>query len=75
MFALGMHEKPLAYTEDLIFLVSNLQSPSYLSVFKTMRDVINLALFILVMVDTRGRGGELTTPTTNPAICVFTGAT
>lgn len=54
-----MHDKPVAHSPDLTFILSKLYDPEYLQTFENMRTVLNLTLYMTMMVDTCGRGGEL----------------
>ncbi len=55
----AMKPKPLCMSEDLELMLAKLFSRSYLSTFPTMRCVLNLSLFINLMVDCAGRGGDI----------------
>lgn len=51
--------KPLVHGNDLTFIVSQLYNPEFLLRFKEMRTPLNLNLFMLLIVDLGGRGGEI----------------
>lgn len=59
-------EKPLTHDEDLTFIMSMLSSPEHLAKFQDMRTPLNLALWLLLMVDVCGRGSELAWHSTRP---------
>lgn len=54
-----MHVKTVAHTEDVTRVLSNLYNPQYLITFSSMRTVLNLTLYILLMVDICGRGCDI----------------
>jgi hypothetical protein len=48
-------------SKDLSFIVSKLYEPEYLGTFDSMRAVLNLTLYMMLIIDTCGRrGGEFT---------------
>jgi hypothetical protein len=51
--------KPLALVEDTSHILSVLYSPAYLATFADMRIVFNMTLFINLMIDAAGRGGDM----------------
>lgn len=53
-----MKTKAVAHSDDLTFIITMLYQPNYLSTFGSMRLVLNLTLYMLLVVDTCGRGGE-----------------
>lgn len=53
------HEKTVAYSEDLTFIIKSLYSPSYLKSFSNMRLVLNLNLYLVLLIDLCGRGAEI----------------
>ncbi|KAF5576884.1 hypothetical protein FPANT_10716 [Fusarium pseudoanthophilum] len=50
--------KLLASSKDVSFIVSKLYEPEYLGTFGSMRAVLNLTLYMMLVIDTCGRGGE-----------------
>jgi hypothetical protein len=54
-----IHTKAVAHTEDVTFLVFRLYSREYSDTFGNMRKVLNLTLYMLLMVDLCGRGGDI----------------
>ncbi|KAM0327377.1 hypothetical protein ACHAPQ_007393 [Fusarium lateritium] len=58
--------KPIAYAEDVSFIVSKLYDSEYLGTFANMRMVLNLTLYIMLVIDTCGRGGEIARINTRP---------
>jgi hypothetical protein len=51
--------KPVALHDDTTIVFSVLFSPSYLATFADMRLALNTALFINIMIDCAGRGGDI----------------
>ncbi|KAI4608917.1 hypothetical protein J4E83_008956 [Alternaria metachromatica] len=51
-----MKTKAVAHSDDLTFIITMLYQPNYLSTFGSMRLVLNLTLYMLLVVDTCGRG-------------------
>lgn len=41
----AVHKKAIAYSEDLIFVLSRLYSANYLNTFTSMRAVLNLTIY------------------------------
>lgn len=54
-----MHNKTVAHTEDVTFLLGELYTPRYLNTFPNMRAVLNINLYIMLMIDICGRGAEI----------------
>jgi hypothetical protein len=54
-----MQIKSVAHADDVTFILSKLYEPTYLNSFGSMRVVLNLTLFILLVIDLCGRGGEI----------------
>ncbi|KAF5563036.1 hypothetical protein FNAPI_2904 [Fusarium napiforme] len=50
--------KLLASSKDVSFIVSKLYEPEYLGTFGSMRAVLNLTLYMMLVIDTCSRGGE-----------------
>jgi hypothetical protein len=55
----AMHVKALAMPDDTSTVFANLYAPAYLATFMSMRDVLNLTLYINLMIDTASRGSDL----------------
>jgi len=55
----AMLVKPVAFAEDTSYLFSVLYSTAYLATFSEMRIVLNLSLYINLMIDAAGRGGDM----------------
>ncbi|KAI4922967.1 hypothetical protein J4E90_001403 [Alternaria incomplexa] len=51
-----MKTKAVAHSDDLTFIITMLYQPNYLSTFESMRLVLNLTLYMLLVVDTCDRG-------------------
>lgn len=51
--------KPLAHAEDLTLLLARLYSTEYLNTFPIMRNVLKITLFVNLIIDIGGRGGEI----------------
>ncbi|RBR19863.1 uncharacterized protein FIESC28_05469 [Fusarium coffeatum] len=54
----AMKPKLQANSEDVTYIVSRLSHAQYLNIFGNMRQVLNLTLYLMLIVDTCGRGGE-----------------
>ena len=54
----AMKPKLEANSEDVTYIVSRLFDAQYLNTFGNMRQVLNLTLYLMLIVDTCGRGGE-----------------
>lgn len=54
----AMKPKLQANSEDVTYIVSRLFDAQYPKVFRNMRQVLNLTLYLMLIVDTCGRGGE-----------------
>ena len=52
-------DKPLALANDTSYILSVLCSTTYLATFTNMRIVLNMALYINLMIDAAGRGGDM----------------
>jgi hypothetical protein len=52
-------KKLVAHSKDLTHLMKTLFSASFLGTFSNGRQVINLAIFLHMLVDSSGRGGEI----------------
>lgn len=55
----NMHTKAVAHSQDVTFILAMLYKPEYLNTFKDMRTVLNLTLYMLLIIDVCGRGGEI----------------
>ncbi|KAM0489566.1 hypothetical protein ACHAP8_012452 [Fusarium lateritium] len=55
-----------ANSEDVSFIVHKLYDGEYLGTFGCMRTVLNLTLYMMLIIDTCGRGGEFTNNTVRP---------
>lgn len=55
----AMLVKPVAFAEDTSYLFSVLYSVAYLATFSEMRIVLNISLYINLMIDAAGRGGDM----------------
>lgn len=53
------YKKGVAHSEDMTFLLSVLFTPSYLGTFMDMRTVLNTVLYMNLVVDSCGRGGDI----------------
>ncbi|KAI0190467.1 hypothetical protein EV127DRAFT_495163 [Xylaria flabelliformis] len=62
----AMRPKAVAHSEDLTYLLNRLYDSQYLDTFHDMQMVLNLSLYMCLLVDTCGRGGELAWNTTRP---------
>ncbi|KAH7179549.1 uncharacterized protein B0J16DRAFT_347172 [Fusarium flagelliforme] len=54
----AMRPKLPANSEDVTYIVPRLFDAQYLNTFGNMRQVLNLTLYLMLIVDTCGRGGE-----------------
>ena len=54
-----MWTKGVAFTHDVTFILDKLYEPQYLASFRNMRVVLNLTLYINLVIDLCGRGGEI----------------
>jgi len=54
-----MKPKPICLSEDTTYIMSVLYSPAYLATFSHMRNVLNITLYINLMIDSAGRGGDI----------------
>ncbi len=68
-----MHVKAVAHSEDVAFLLSMLYKPSYLNTFGSVRTVLNLTLYMLLVIDLCGHGGEIARNPTRPNTSVSVG--
>jgi hypothetical protein len=53
------HTKAVAHCDDVTRIVTMLYDANYLTTFPNMRIVLNLNLYILLVIDVCGRGGEI----------------
>ena len=54
-----MHPKAVAFSADVTFILSKMYEPQFLATFSNMRTVLNLTLYINLIIDLCGRGGEI----------------
>jgi hypothetical protein len=55
----AMLVKPVALADDTSYILSALCSTSYLATFTNMRTALNMTLYINLMIDATGRGGDM----------------
>ena len=54
-----MYKKGIAHSGNAVFIPDKLHTPEYLNTFGSMRAVLNLTLYLVLLIVLSGRGGEI----------------